>query len=247
MKKLVAAALVAALFSSTAIAAPKHVAPAVGVKPLVSVNAGVPVLNWDPLGLFSNSSAPQSFSNVVATLNAFTVGDIQNALADAQGFKVAVGGVNYAVGDTVTLGDGVTLLTVTAVSNGAISSVDLTTPGPMLAGVSTSGVVMGASTSGKGTSAQFIENDPIAATCYRALVPIVQAGISNPLPTKLGGFLLFQKGRDAINGLSSIEQNIVNGPINVACSPLILSAQNTIIGLGALVGLKISPLHIPGL
>lgn len=82
-------------------------------------------------------------------------------------------------------------------------------------------------------------SDPTAAACYGALIPYVQANIKNPLPTQLGLFLAFQKARD----LKTVINGGIPAAINDACAPLVLDAANTVIGLGAKVGLGIA---LPG-
>lgn len=80
-------------------------------------------------------------------------------------------------------------------------------------------------------------NDTAAVNCYTALLPIVQSGVANPLPTGLGGFQLLQKARDAKTLLSNLQSP--NGPLaklNIACAPLIIDAQNTMIQLGIVGG-----------
>lgn len=79
--------------------------------------------------------------------------------------------------------------------------------------------------------------DTVAAACYTALIPIVNGGLANPLPTAPGAFLLFQKARDLQALLANLQSS--NGPLsslNIACAPLILSAQNTLIQLGIIGG-----------
>lgn len=80
-------------------------------------------------------------------------------------------------------------------------------------------------------------NDTAAVNCYSALLPIVQSGVANPLPTGLGGFRLLQKARDAKTLLANLQSP--NGPLaqlNIACAPVIIDAQNTMIQLGILGG-----------
>lgn len=80
-------------------------------------------------------------------------------------------------------------------------------------------------------------NDTAAVNCYTALLPIVQSGVANPLPAGLGGFQLLQKARDAKTLLSNLQSP--NGPLaklNIACAPLIIDAQNTMIQLGIVGG-----------
>lgn len=79
--------------------------------------------------------------------------------------------------------------------------------------------------------------DITAATCYAALLPIVEAGVQNPLPAGLGAFQALQKARDAKALLANIQSP--NGPLgalNTACAPLVLDAQNTMVQLGLKVG-----------
>jgi len=79
--------------------------------------------------------------------------------------------------------------------------------------------------------------DTTAATCYTALIPIVQTGVANPFPTGLGGFQLLQKGRDLKSMIANLQSQ--TGPlaaINTACAPLVLSLENTLIQLGIVGG-----------
>lgn len=83
--------------------------------------------------------------------------------------------------------------------------------------------------------------DAAAVACYTALIPLVQSNIVNPLPTGLGGFQLLQKTRDAKAALANIQSP--NGPLaqlNMACAPLVLSVQNTLIQLGIVGGAVIA-------
>jgi hypothetical protein len=79
--------------------------------------------------------------------------------------------------------------------------------------------------------------DTTSALCYTALIPIVEAGVNNPLPAGLGVFQALQKARDAKALLANIQSP--NGPLaalNIACAPLVLDAQNTLIQLGIVGG-----------
>jgi hypothetical protein len=79
--------------------------------------------------------------------------------------------------------------------------------------------------------------DTAAISCYTALLPIVQSGVANPLPATLGGFELLQKARDLQSMLASLQSP--NGPLsqlNIACAPLVLSVQNTMVLLGVVGG-----------
>lgn len=79
--------------------------------------------------------------------------------------------------------------------------------------------------------------DTVAAACYTALLVVVNNPINNPLPTSPGAFLLFQKGRDLQALLANLQSPTGPlAPINTACAPLILSAQNTLIQLGIIGG-----------
>lgn len=80
-------------------------------------------------------------------------------------------------------------------------------------------------------------NDTAAINCYTALLPIVKSGVANPLPTSLGGFQLLQKARDLKTMLSNLQSP--NGPLaqlNIACAPLVLDVQNTMVLLGVVGG-----------
>lgn len=79
--------------------------------------------------------------------------------------------------------------------------------------------------------------DQAAINCYTALIPIVQTGVANPLPQGLGGFQLLQKLRDAKAAAANIQSP--SGPLaqlNIACAPLVLDVQNTLIQLGIVSG-----------
>lgn len=79
--------------------------------------------------------------------------------------------------------------------------------------------------------------DAAAVNCYSALIPLVQSSIANPLPASAGGFQLLQKARDAKAALANIQSP--NGPLaqlNMACAPLVLDIQNTLVQLGIVGG-----------
>lgn len=79
--------------------------------------------------------------------------------------------------------------------------------------------------------------DTVAAACYTALLTVVNNPINNPLPNAPGAFLLFQKGRDLQALLANLQSPTGPlAPINTACAPLVLSAQNTLIQLGIIGG-----------
>lgn len=90
--------------------------------------------------------------------------------------------------------------------------------------------------------------DDVAAGCYTALIPLVQQAAATLQPPGKGGlFTGFQKLRDIQGNIGTVSQSITNGAINVACAPLVMSQIQTIIGIGALVGVKIGagPITIP--
>lgn len=79
--------------------------------------------------------------------------------------------------------------------------------------------------------------DLVSSQCYAALIPLVETGVGNPFPTGLGGFQLLQKARDAKAALANIQSP--NGPLsslNIACAPLVLDVQHTLIQLGIVGG-----------
>lgn len=79
--------------------------------------------------------------------------------------------------------------------------------------------------------------DTIAANCYQALITVVMSPAVNPLPAGPGAFQLFQKARDLKNIVAALQSN--QGPLtqlNVACAPLVLDAQTTLIRLGIIGG-----------
>ena len=66
---------------------------------------------------------------------------------------------------------------------------------------------------------------------------VVQSPAINPLPKGPGAFQLFQKARDLKNVISALQSN--NGPLtalNVACAPLVIDVQATLIRLGVIGG-----------
>lgn len=79
--------------------------------------------------------------------------------------------------------------------------------------------------------------DTLAATCYTALISLVQ-NVALPASQKVtGAFLVFQKARDIKSLVANLQAS--NGPLsslNVACAPLVLDTQNTLVGLGIMGG-----------
>lgn len=85
--------------------------------------------------------------------------------------------------------------------------------------------------------------DQAAINCYQAILPVLQSIQAPTTPTTpIGAFTALQMARDAkataLNLLSPTGplQGIAN-----ACAPLVLDAQNTLIGLGVSVGLVANP------
>jgi hypothetical protein len=89
--------------------------------------------------------------------------------------------------------------------------------------------------------------DTAAITCYTALLTVVNTNVANPLPASPGAFQALQKARDAKVMMANLVSP--NGPLsalNNACAPLILDAQNTLLGLGVAVGLVANPVGAAG-
>src|SRR5208282_1520892 len=92
--------------------------------------------------------------------------------------------------------------------------------------------------------------DLTSAPCYQALLTLISNPIADPFPTQLGVFLALQKARDAQQMLANLQSQ--NGPLsalNIACAPLVLSVQNTLLALGIATGAVVgtSGLAIPAL
>ncbi len=84
--------------------------------------------------------------------------------------------------------------------------------------------------------------DTVAVNCYSALIPFVQSQAQNPLPAGAGVFQALQKARDAKAYLANIQSP--TGPLaslNIACAPLVLDVQNTLVTLGVSVGVIANP------
>ena len=84
--------------------------------------------------------------------------------------------------------------------------------------------------------------DTVAVNCYTALIPFVQSQAQNPLPAGAGVFQALQKARDAKAYLANIQSP--TGPLaslNIACAPLVLDVQNTLVTLGVSVGAIANP------
>jgi len=82
--------------------------------------------------------------------------------------------------------------------------------------------------------------DAPAVACYTALLTVVNNPINNPLPSQLGLFLALQKARDAKAFLANLQSP--TGPLsalNVACAPLVMDANATLLALGVTTGLVV--------
>lgn len=80
--------------------------------------------------------------------------------------------------------------------------------------------------------------DAIAATCYQELISLLGGPIAATVPNIVGIFSTFQKARDIANVASTLNSN--SGPmaqLNIACAPLVVSTQTTLIRLGVIGGL----------
>lgn len=89
-------------------------------------------------------------------------------------------------------------------------------------------------------------NDPVAVACYTALLGLVKNPNTNPLGVPSGAFSALQKARDLKALLLNLQSP--NGPLsnlNVACAPLILDAQTTLIQLGVMGGLVVGKVALP--
>jgi hypothetical protein len=88
--------------------------------------------------------------------------------------------------------------------------------------------------------------DAAAAACYTALLAVVQSNVANPVPAGPGLFQALQKARDAKALIANLQSP--TGPLaalNNSCAPLLLDAQNTLLGLGVSVGLVANPVSAP--
>jgi hypothetical protein len=80
--------------------------------------------------------------------------------------------------------------------------------------------------------------DTTSAQCYTALLALVNSPLNSPLPAGPGAFQLLQKARDMKAFLANIQSP--NGPLsqlNLACAPLILDVNATLLGLGVQTGI----------
>jgi hypothetical protein len=80
--------------------------------------------------------------------------------------------------------------------------------------------------------------DQVAATCYPALIKIVQDSVPNLIvPTNPGMFLGGQRSRDTKNvNTAMLSQSGPLAGLNVACAPLVLDPLNTLVTIGVTVG-----------
>ena len=92
--------------------------------------------------------------------------------------------------------------------------------------------------------------DTVSAQCYTALLMIVNNPINNPLPSQLGIFLALQKARDAQAFIANLQSP--TGPLsslNIACAPLVMNVNATLLALGVTTGLVVgtSGIALPAL
>lgn len=89
--------------------------------------------------------------------------------------------------------------------------------------------------------------DTIATACYAAIMPIVQAGVPNPLPAGPGVFQAAQKVRDAQHFVANLQSP--TGPLaNLvsSCAQWTLDGVNLWVMIGAKVGLVASTAGVGG-
>lgn len=76
-------------------------------------------------------------------------------------------------------------------------------------------------------------NDTLAANCYSALIPVVENFGNRPEHEPIaGGFSGFQRARN----LFAARQTGLPDTVRVACAPLVLDAQRTVLRLGIIAG-----------
>ncbi|HUB63884.1 MAG TPA: hypothetical protein VL996_05470 [Methylocella sp.] len=195
-------------------------------------------LSFDPLHIFPSPNVPNvpgsppsslysSIGGIIKDLQGFSTSDLTAALADAEAVVPSSGGTGYAVGDTITLPNNITIMVASVGATGNVLTVTLTTAGLF---PTTSPVATPISTSGKGVGATFTQNDTVAATCWAMLLPVV-INFENPLPAQPGIFLAIQKARDLADNGGTILASVQNGPINTACAPVVMTTIQTVNGL----------------
>lgn len=82
--------------------------------------------------------------------------------------------------------------------------------------------------------------DTTSAQCYTALLALVNSPVNNPLPAGPGAFQLLQKARDMKAFLANLQSP--NGPLselNLACAPLMMDANATLLALGVSTGIVV--------
>lgn len=85
-------------------------------------------------------------------------------------------------------------------------------------------------------------NDTRHGPCWDALIPFIQSGLANPLPTKPGLFLLVQKGFDFS---ASSGQPLVPTAVAAACGPVVLDLKVSFAQFLAKVGFIVAPIKVP--
>ena len=82
--------------------------------------------------------------------------------------------------------------------------------------------------------------DTTSASCYTALLALVNSPVNSPLPAGPGAFQLLQKARDMQSFLANIQSP--GGPLsqlNIACAPLVMSVNATLLALGVSTGIVV--------
>lgn len=84
--------------------------------------------------------------------------------------------------------------------------------------------------------------DQAGVQCYTYLIPIVQQAaqqLGNPNTTVSGAFSAFETGRVVATNIKGFINGVPQG-LNLACAPLVVDSTNTLVLLGAQVGVAIT-------
>jgi hypothetical protein len=82
--------------------------------------------------------------------------------------------------------------------------------------------------------------DATSIPCYTALLALVNSPINNPLPTSPGLFLALQKARDVKAFLANLQSpNGQLSNLNIACGPLVVDVNATLLALGVATGVVV--------
>ena len=81
--------------------------------------------------------------------------------------------------------------------------------------------------------------DQTSAQCYTALLALVNSPVNSPLPAGPGAFQLLQKARDmeAVSRDTAISRNGPLSQLNLACAPLVMDVNSTLLALGVSTGI----------